>query len=98
MLDLDMPQRAENALGAARKLFVPLSEHLFHGDTLHVVLRAAKLAGNDREPSTAGIARDVTLSQVDQRPNHDVTPVLRTQPGCHSLKSAAEEHVQEQCL
>src|SRR5262249_15177290 len=52
---------AEQPIGTARVLLFPLCEHRLDFAALHVVLRAAELARNDRELAAARVARDVAL-------------------------------------
>src|SRR5688572_3719520 len=59
MRHFHVAQGREDGFGAAGKVLLPLREHLFHRHALHVVLRAAELAGDDGEVAPPGIALDV---------------------------------------
>src|ERR1700689_4838958 len=69
----------EYRLDTAGKLEFPLLEHISHDQALHMRLRAAQGAGNDREFARGGIALDAALRRVGQRTNHDVAPIVSEQ-------------------
>ncbi len=93
-------------LAMARKMFsmrpgccaLPLRQHFLDGLALQVVLRPAQVAGNERELPHIGVAGDVLLAAIGQRPDHDVLAVVGQQLGRHGLQSAAVEQVEEQRL
>ncbi len=88
----------KNGLDAAGKLDVPFLQHLFHRQPLHVRLRTAERARNDREFTRRGVARDRPFGNVGERPNHDVPFILAQKLRRHRLEPAAEKHVEEQRL
>src|ERR671922_660304 len=94
----DVAQRREDRLRATRILALPLRQHALDLLSLRVVLRAAQLAGNDREIAGARITLDLRLGDVGQGPDHDVTTVLGPELRRHGLEPAAEEQVEEQGL
>src|SRR6185503_4621999 len=91
-------QAAKQAVRAARILLLPTREHGFDLAPLHVLLRAAEVARNDRETAAARIARDVTLRAIRERADHDVLTVIALQLRRHRLQARAVEHVEEQRL
>src|SRR5690606_40028457 len=94
----DVLEAAEEPLRAARILALPRGEHGLDLTPLHVVLRAAKLARNDREATAARVARDVALGAISERADDDVAPVVADELRRHRLQARAVEHVQEQRL
>src|SRR3981081_1276247 len=52
MAGLDVAQRRENRLGATGELALPGGEHFLHRQALHIVLRAAQRAGDERKGAT----------------------------------------------
>ena len=73
-------------------------EQLLHPLALEVLLAAAQVAGDDREPLRLGVAGDLRLRGVDQRPDHDVASVVGAEDGRHRLQRPGEEEVEEQRL
>ncbi len=88
-------QTGKNGFQAARELFVPTGQHLFHGFALQVFLGAAQIAGNDRKFFKGGKAIDVSFPAIRQWPDHDVLLIIAEQFGRHGFHFAGEEHVQE---
>src|SRR5689334_1582372 len=96
MCDLDIPERRKNRLGAARELTLPFGEHLLHGRTLQILLRAAEVARNDGELAPPRVAFDVPLGDISQRPDDDVPTVFGRQLRCHRLQTSTEEEIEEE--
>src|SRR6185295_15317735 len=95
---LDVAQRREDRFCAAREIPLPGGKHLLHLAALRVLLRAAQLAGNDREAAGARITFDLRLGDIGQRADDDVTAVFGLELRRHGLEPPAEEQVQEQRL
>ena len=91
-------QRGEHALDAARVLLFPVAQHVANLLALQVLLAAAQGTGDDGKLTVRGPARQVFLSHVGQRPDHDVAAIVADQLGRHTLELAAKEHVQEKSL
>src|SRR5271166_73753 len=94
----DIANGRKYRLDAARKFLLPFLQHIFHDDPLHVGLRAAQRAGDDRKVARGRIARDQALGDVRERANHDMAPILAEQFGRHRLELACEKKIQEQGL
>src|SRR4029079_14924731 len=94
----DVLQAADQPIGAARIFLLPARKHRLHFTALHVVLRAAQLARNDRELAAARVSRDVALRAVRERTDDDVLAVITLELRRHRLQARAEEYVQEQRL
>jgi hypothetical protein len=45
----NMPHRTGDVVNSSRKLHLPLPEHSFDFNSLQMILRAAQIAGDDRE-------------------------------------------------
>ena len=73
-------------------------QHLLDRHALHVVLRAAQLAGDERKAAPARVAGDVTLGHVGERPDDDVAAIVGAQLRRHGLQAPAEEQIEEQRL
>jgi hypothetical protein len=67
--------------------------HLF---ALEVLLRAAKIAREDREALRRRVGRDVALGAVDEWPDHDVLSVVGEELGRHRLELSRKREVEEQ--
>src|SRR5215212_9344481 len=87
---LDIAQRREDRFGPPGELPFPLGQHPLDLLTLRVVLGTAQLARDDRELTGSRKTLDLRLGHIGQRPDHDVTTVLRLELGRHGLETAAE--------
>src|SRR5436853_92956 len=88
-------ERAHDRLDAAGVALIPLGEHLAHHLPLQVFLRAAQLAGNDRESLQLGVSDQIVLAHVRERADHHVPAVVRAQLRRHRLELAAVEQVEK---
>jgi hypothetical protein len=77
---------------------LPLGQHAGDRLALEVRLGAAEGAGDDREGPRPGVAGDLPLRDIAERPDHDVAPVLGEELGRHRLEATAMEEVQEEGL
>ena len=94
----DVAKAREDGLGATGILRFPFAQHLLDLDSLHVLLRPAQRAGNQRELTSTRVALDVTLGHIGEWPDDNVPAVFRSQLRRHGLELAAEKHVQKQSL
>ena len=62
---------------------------------LQIILRAAEIAGNDRELPVRGVVFQVRFLDVGERTNNDVLTVIGNQFRRHRLHLAAEKHVEK---
>src|SRR5437868_13898251 len=88
-------QGAHDGLDAARVMFFPVGEHLAEGAALQVLLRAAEVAGNDREALLGRVGDEVRLGDVGEWADDDMAGVVRAQLRWHRLQLAAMEKIEE---
>ncbi len=88
----------EDRVDPARALLLPFGQHAGDRLALQVRLGAAEGAGDDRERPRPGVAGDLPLRHIAERPDHDVAPVLGQELGRHRLEATAVEEVQEEGL
>ena len=93
-----MGQRRENRLLAPGIASLPVTQHVLDFLTLQVFLRAAQVAGDDREAPACGVRCEILFPAVGERADHHVVAVVAEQFRRHRLQLAAEEHVEEQRL
>src|SRR3954462_4463111 len=60
-------------------LLLPVAQQGLDLLALELLLRAAKVAGNDRELPQRGVSREVLLLHVGERADHDVPAVVGAQ-------------------
>src|SRR6266851_1614274 len=75
----DIADAGEDRLDAAGKLLFPIAQHVLHHQPLHIGLRTAQGAGNDRKRSRGRIAGDRRLGHIGQRPNYDMAAIFTEQ-------------------
>src|SRR3954470_15109314 len=75
---------------------LPLSEHLADHPALQVLLRAAQVAGNDRELLFGCVGDQVGLGDVGKWPDDDMPAIVRAQLRRHRLQLAAMEKIEEE--
>ena len=77
-------------------LLFPFAQHRADLLALKVLLRAAKVAGDDGKCHRLRIAGEVTLAHVGERANHYVLAVVGDQLGRHGLQLAAEKKIEKE--
>src|SRR5437763_150786 len=84
-------ERRQHRSTNVRDLFFKLFYQSLDARAFQVWLRAAQIAGNDREPSLRREFSEVAFAAVSQRANYGITSVVRTQDGRHRLQRANVE-------
>ena len=92
----DVLQRGEHGFGAAGEASVPVGHHLADLLPLQVRLRAAQVAGDDREFHAAREGGDVGFRRVGERADDDVRAVVGDELRWHRLQLGGEQQVEEQ--
>lgn len=72
----DILQCGEDGLDPAGVLSLPATEHFLHGLALQILLRAAKIAGNQREIPYLRVAVDIAFTAIGQRSDDNVGLVV----------------------
>ena len=91
----DVSKRIEDRLDPPGKLFLPRPQHRANLPSLQILLRTAQRARNEREFHRIGVAREITLSNIGQRADDDMTSVIGHELRRHRLQLAAEKKVEE---
>src|SRR5690349_19827272 len=91
-------QAVEHGLDSPGVALLPVAQKLLHLLALHVLLRAAQVAGDDRKLLQRGVGGEIALLAVRQRADDDVLAVVRAQLGRHRLHLTAVEKIEQKSL
>src|SRR4051812_12594812 len=89
-------ERTSNGFDATGVALFPLTQHFGYKFSLQILLRAAQIAGNDREALLLGICGEVFLGDIGKRPDDNMLSVIGAQLRRHRLHLPAVEKVEEE--
>src|SRR5690348_9383712 len=92
----NMRQRAEHGFAAAGLFAFPRVQHPPHLLALQVFLRAAQVAGDDRECALFGVLGDFGFAAIAERTDQHVLAIVGQKLRRHRLQHAAMKQVQEE--
>src|SRR6185436_13356060 len=92
----NLGQRAQDRFDPSGMALLPVGQHLADEPALQVLLRAAQIAGNDRELPFSRVSNEVGLRDVGERPDDDMPAIVRAQLRRHRLQLAAVEKIEEE--